>query len=1115
MIFDSQTFDFFTTNRTLRRQALCGLLAISVLSHPDAHAQLDSKETPDSVEPTDSSKPVESVARSKPAWLQWRNGDELKGVIHESNDGTITWQAEPFASPLSLKKEQLKGIRFASTNREKDFVDTSSFRIQLLNEDRIEGELIAMDGNTVRVSSPHFPKPVTIQRESIERIVNLGNRQFRLSDPGELSDWTSSGRDRKSTEWFTDLKGEFSTHQWSGNLFRPIELPQKVELSFRAVTPDGKPNVEIGFLREPGRGPQLETWGDQLVLTCRSQFAPVMKLGKEMTMIEFRLFWNQETGEVQVCEPSGKKIASLDGATASRPESGSGKKDPLDRGFYILNRTPEMRLAMLTVREWDGNKVPVMDLTKPRIEFQNSSDSSSVSQTRLDEGAGSFSIGSRKVPIDEIREIVLNPGSKAPQDDADSGTRIAWFSGPTVSGELLAINREELTLNPEWSVDPVATKLADAREVRFPAATVPVDSGTDLLTGSGFSLRGVTRTADGNQFPRSLIAWEAPGSLAAVPLADTVDATIERSKFPADRSQPPASIGRARVFLRNDEILTGDLVSLNRETVHFNSPITGKLEIPASDVRAIDIGTAGRVLEGFNDTEWEELEEDPDEVTMRGDTTVFRDGGFGNPSILLGDRLYFDAHWKRSSGSMTLKFFTSSAEASGNEVVILAQGNRLFVGKTKPGGAFSFSNNQTEIENNRASIQITANSAQIEIRVDGKLAFTHAVDPESISGNGLYFKMGGGWQGFNQSGSEIEITNFRIEQTAGSIPLRIIDKKSKQNTLTIPRSLREDLPTHALIAPNGDLLRGKLIAAVGDTIQFEANSEVFDFPRKRVSAIVWLTEPEATVEETKSPDEKAKPGDAGLLNPFEPSEYEKLKKFNFKVTHQIVMKDGSRLQIRSDRIEDGKYVGHSAILGKCTLPISNVHSMTRSAPTPIHKAAKLDLIVFDDWNLTLTPDPVIPSGDEAPASPMIGMKAPEIELTMLDESKFSLKAQKGKIVVLDFWATWCGPCIKAMPDVKKAVAAFPVEAVTFCAVNQAESPPIINGFLKNRKWEDTPVALDFTMKVSNAYQVKGIPHTVVIDPNGKIAWVHSGYSETLKTDLFEAIAAIMQKQAQK
>lgn len=1082
-----------------------------ILFNSSALAQFHSKE-PAAVE---RSEPVEQTANSRLAWLQWRNGDELKGSIQESRDGTVTWQAKAFAGPLRLKKEQLRGIRFSSTNRKKDLAQSSHFRVQLLNRDRIEGDLLSMDKSSIRFSSPLFPEPIVIQRKAIERIVNLGNQQFRLSDPGELSDWTSSGRDRKSTEWFTDLKGEFSTHQWSGNLFRPIELPQKVELSFRAAIPDGKPRLEIGLLREPGRGPQLETWGDQLVLTCRSQFVPVMKLSEGTTMIEFRLFWNQDTGEVQVCEPSGKRIAALSDATVGRPSPNARSKDPLDRGFFILNRTPEMRLAMLTVREWDGNDVPVTDLTRPRIEFQNSSNSLSISETSLKEGADAFSIGGKKLPIDQVHEIVLNPESGTRQTRPETETRIAWYSGPTVSGEFLALNGKQLTLEPEWSSDPVETNLVDAKEIRFPPASVPVNTGTDLLTGIGFSLRGVARTADGNQFPQSLVAWEAPGAIEAVPLADAVEATIERSKFPANRAQPPASIGRARLFLRNDEILTGDLVSLTKETIYFNSPITGALEIPTTDVRAIDIGTAGRVLEGFNDSEWEEVEEADDEVVMEGESTTFTGGSFGNPSILLGDRLYFDAYWKRSSGSMTLKFFTSSAEAASNNIVILAQGSRLFVGKTKPGGAFSFSNNQTEIENNRASIEITANSGKIEVRVDGKLAFSHAVDPENISGNGLYFKIGGGWQGFNQAGSEIEISNFRIEQTAGSIPLRIIDKKSKKNSLTIPRSLRASLPSHVLIAPNGDLLRGKLIAAVGDTIQFEANSDVFDFPRKRVSAIVWLTPPDATIKAGDVPNKKAKPVDEKLLDPLDPIEYKKLKQLNFKVTHRIVMKDGSRLQIKSDKIENGKYVGHSAILGKCKFSISNAHSIKRSTPTPIHKAGKLDLIAFNDWKLTLTPDPVIPSGEETPLSPLIGKKAPPIELTMLDETKFSLKEQKGKIVVLDFWATWCGPCIKAMPDVKKAVSAFPTEAVTFCAINQAESPPIILGFLKNRQWENTPVALDFTMKVSNAYQVEGIPHTVVIDPDGNIAWMHSGYSETLKNDLFEAIAVIMAKQAQK
>jgi thiol-disulfide isomerase/thioredoxin len=233
---------------------------------------------------------------------------------------------------------------------------------------------------------------------------------------------------------------------------------------------------------------------------------------------------------------------------------------------------------------------------------------------------------------------------------------------------------------------------------------------------------------------------------------------------------------------------------------------------------------------------------------------------------------------------------------------------------------------------------------------------------------------------------------------------------------------------------------------------------------------------------------------------------------HFPVTHQFTLMDGSRLRLQSERIENSRFVGKSAILGDCIVSIGNVREMRRGPATPAHELEKSGISAFSDWQLTLTPDPDIPTGENTQVSPLIGKPAPPIKLSQLGkESDFELSKHKGRVVVLDFWATWCGPCIKAIPDVQKVVGAFPQGSVVFQAVNQAETVPIITGFLEARKWQDLPVSLDFDLMVSNAYLVDGIPHTVVIGRDGKVAWTHSGYSEDLKMQLFDAVAAELQK----
>ena len=1028
---------------------------------------------------------TESNLKSTEAWLTWRNGDELKGQLNPSPDERVSWLSPHFAAPFNIRTDQLESIRFPSTRGKGVDRKESQFRVHLKNGDKLEGGLVSMDNTTITVDCLAFEESVTLKRSAVERILHIGTDALRLADPGDLTSWTSSGRDRKPTDWFTNLSGAVATHQWSGNLFRPIELPSKVEVAFTASFPRGKPELEIGLLKDPTLGPMLETWDNHLVLTFRTAFVPVMELKDEDETLSFRMFWNQISGEVRLCDQSGELLASLDGVLVKHylPDSDRKKEDSFTRGFSILNRTPEMRLDDLTIQEWDGSPAPIIDLSQPQLILSDRGPSSQVDGIRLDPGPDYFLMGSKRVPVEEFRELIFP--SSAPPQPATKATRVAWYSGSTVSGEFMSVDENRLNLRPDWLDEPVSLKLDHAKEIQFPESTTPPEPAADHLTADNLSLYG-TVTVLQKRVGENLLGWQPAGAAEPIPFADKTNASIIRPAHPATSADIASSIGQARLFLINDEVLSGELISIEKDKVNFSSRTTGQIVIASELIRAIDIGSAGRVLDGFADAEWETFEEGAEQVELTKESASLSGGGFGNPSILLGDVVRFDAQWKQSHGSFTLRLLTESEspESPSTDIVAAAQGSRLYIGKLRESGGFSFSGEHVEIKNNRASFRILTESRKVIVFANerSKPVLTIPINSNQVSGNGLYFKLGGGWPGWNQRQTEIIFSNFRIERSPGSIPRRVIDPHSRERALTIPRIHRDKAPTHLLIAPNGDLLRGRLLSGIGNDLRFESRGKTLEIPRKRVSTLIWLRD--------KPPRENEEPASE-----------------TFKATHRFVLMDGSRLSLSARRSEEGSFVGMSEHLGECRISIENVvRNVKRGLVSAAPDDEKTTSAFFANWNVSFTPDPRIPGESPGSDSPLIGKPAPSISLATFDEEKkFALSDHKGKIIILDFWATWCGPCIKAMPVVRRVVNAFDSEDVVFCAINQAESRQIVTAFLDQRGWSDAPVAFDFNGKVSSDYDVQGIPHTVLINRDGNIVWVHSGFTEEMGDKLFEAI----------
>lgn len=122
----------------------------------------------------------------------------------------------------------------------------------------------------------------------------------------------------------------------------------------------------------------------------------------------------------------------------------------------------------------------------------------------------------------------------------------------------------------------------------------------------------------------------------------------------------------------------------------------------------------------------------------------------------------------------------------------------------------------------------------------------------------------------------------------------------------------------------------------------------------------------------------------------------------------------------------------------------------------------------------------------------VGKPAPDFTLKSLEGKDVSLGSLKGKIVILDFWATWCGPCRQGLPVLMEIAKERADDNVVLWAVDLDESKRKVESFLKKKGWT-LPVLLDTKGKVSQKYGVGGIPHTVVIDPSGVVHSVEIGF----------------------
>ena len=137
-------------------------------------------------------------------------------------------------------------------------------------------------------------------------------------------------------------------------------------------------------------------------------------------------------------------------------------------------------------------------------------------------------------------------------------------------------------------------------------------------------------------------------------------------------------------------------------------------------------------------------------------------------------------------------------------------------------------------------------------------------------------------------------------------------------------------------------------------------------------------------------------------------------------------------------------------------------------------------------------------------APVVGGLAPDFQLQDLDGRAVSLSGFRGKPVILNFWATWCGPCRDEMPFIQEIFEnkEWSDKGLVILAVDIGESPSTVKEFLENYGLS-FQVLLDIEQSVAKNYNIRGIPTTFFIDKDGII--------QDMKIGAFSSKAEIEQR----
>jgi thiol-disulfide isomerase/thioredoxin len=1044
------------------------------------------------------------------AVLEWKNGETVGGGIVAATEQTMTWRVDPprFGEPLELRMDVLRSIDLkpdANKDWSKDETTKEPFSIRLDDGTRLFGTITAMDGKNITVQAARFGM-VQAARSSVTGIQRMNGGGILMAGPGGRGGWKPDDESKKHL-WRQVAGGFMSQTGWNHAAHVEMTLPERVELRLR-LRSQKRPEFKLELATAEKQRCVVETWDNEIVLQGR-EFGVLTALEDDQRTVTLGLFWDRKSGLCSIFDGRGKKLAETrmplvetkDDQEAAQPENvvpqaggllgaiagliqikaaqnrprPAGQEPPLVPGLTLKNKGLDLTVEELMLREWTGKLPEEISEVVPRVELM---DGRVIHGGVVRADAKGFTVKATKggaettLPWAQLASAHQTAANATGAWFAPAEASVSYSDGMWVPGKIKAMTAGKIELQTSFAVQPVVLKMPGVMRIdlRVPAAEGGPKARPlaeyDRLVVKNQTLHG-TLEAAGGDMPR----WKAVGASKSVSVLPAKDLEITRADASVKKTR-----AEALFYLKSGDIVPGALRAMDEKQLDIESQVVTATHFRPEELHAVHFSGEPLNADGFKDRGWRVIRGTARQARFADQHAEFEAGGsLAHPTFAQVGEMRFNLE---SSGfsALRVRLFTNGTDPAGKSLNLLFghMGNEVMFGIETRGDQMD---NQNRIAAPRsAPVKIEIKDRTVEVSVNGVSLRRINLTPEMRSGGGVILEPFSLWGNGERA---VKITHFEAKSGPGRLAMPNVDPKAREHALLVPRFRRESPPKHVLVAANGDLLRGVIEAGTRKHFAVRSGLETVQVPADRVSAVIWLEKPEEKVAEKK--EEKPDEPNPEPANPFARPDGAP------DATHCLLLSNGGRLGVNVTRFDPDAVIGAEPRLGEVRIPFDEIHTIRT---TPPEENALLR--GFREWKLAYAPEPVLPeSGGES--SPVLHKDAPNFTLPLLAGGDFDLSKERGKVIVLDFWATWCGPCVKSMPDMIAKMGEFEAKKVRFIAVNQAEPAAQVKTFLATRGWK-MEVALDGFQRVGQQFGVEGIPHTVVIDTEGKVAFVKTGYS---------------------